>query len=80
MPDQYHILSSCSPHDLWDHFYNISQIPRPSGDERAICQYICSLARKLGLEYEMDTAGGDNYGNIVVRVLAVDSRYRLFTF
>lgn len=68
-----HLLSTVNPPELWDHFYQISQIPRPSGDERAICQYICSLARNLGLEYEMDTAGGDDYGNIVVRVPATDA-------
>ncbi|OQY27951.1 MAG: hypothetical protein B6244_08935 [Candidatus Cloacimonetes bacterium 4572_55] len=59
------------PHStFWDHFYKISQIPRPSKNEKAICQYVMGLAKDLGLNAEMDRAGGHDFGNIVVKVPA----------
>jgi dipeptidase D len=65
-----HPLSGIKPEAIWDYFYQISRIPRGSGDEKEICRYICNLAEKLGLNVSMDDAGGAGYGNIIVRVEA----------
>ena len=46
---------------IWEEFYNITQIPRPSKNEGKIVEYIKSKAESLGLTYDMDSAG-----NIVV--------------
>ncbi|MBR6534853.1 MAG: M20/M25/M40 family metallo-hydrolase, partial [Clostridia bacterium] len=36
------------------YFYEISKIPRPSGSEEKIAQYLCDFAKKHGLEYYTD--------------------------
>ena len=35
-----HPLSELEPHDVFSFFYDMSQIPRPSGKERAISDYL----------------------------------------
>ena len=51
------------PAHLWDHFYHITQIPRPSKQEQQICQFIMDLADSLGMAHRQDAAG-----NLVVYV------------
>ncbi|MEP5763006.1 MAG: beta-Ala-His dipeptidase [Halieaceae bacterium] len=51
------------PAMLWEHFYQITQIPRPSGEEAAVRQYIADLAEAAGHPSKTDTAG-----NLVVYV------------
>lgn len=46
-----------NPAELWQHFYQISQIPRASGDEAAIRTYIEKLATDLGCRTQTDDAG-----------------------
>ncbi|MCB1842066.1 MAG: beta-Ala-His dipeptidase [Halioglobus sp.] len=53
------------PAQLWEHFYRITRIPRPSGQEAAVRQYVIDLAEHGGHPYRMDTAG-----NLVVSVAA----------
>lgn len=53
------------PEHIWQHFYEISRIPRPSGQEAAMRDYILSLAEARGLKSKIDTAG-----NLVVYVPA----------
>jgi len=60
-----HLLFTIEPVEMWDHFYKLSQIPHPSGNERAVCRYVYDLARELGLDAAMDQAGGD-FGNVLV--------------
>lgn len=48
--------------NVFDHFYNISQIPRGSGYEKAVSDYILQYAKDLGLEAWQDAAN-----NVVVR-------------
>lgn len=54
-----------SPEHLWRHFYRISQIPRPSGQEAAMRDEIINLAKALGYAYKVDATG-----NLVVYVPA----------
>ena len=60
-PDNYPI----EPAHLWEHFYRISQIPRPSKQEAAVRQYVIDQAELGGHSWRMDDTG-----NIVVRVAA----------
>jgi dipeptidase D len=60
-PDNY----PTDPAHLWRHFYNITQIPRPSKQERAVRQYVIDLADECGCPWRMDERG-----NLVVSVPA----------
>ncbi|MDD5170795.1 MAG: beta-Ala-His dipeptidase, partial [Syntrophales bacterium] len=51
----------------WDHFYQLTQIPHPSGGEQAVCRYIYRLAEDLCMEVKMDKAGGSDFGNVLVK-------------
>ncbi|MEH6569457.1 MAG: peptidase dimerization domain-containing protein, partial [Halioglobus sp.] len=53
------------PAHLWEHFYQISQIPRPSKEEVAVRQYVIDQAEALDHRWKMDAAG-----NLVVYVAA----------
>ncbi|MDH3994895.1 MAG: beta-Ala-His dipeptidase [Gammaproteobacteria bacterium] len=53
------------PAHLWEHFYQITQIPRPSGQEAAVRQYVIDLAIQGGHGWRMD-----EIGNLVVTVAA----------
>ena len=54
-------IEELKPKLIWQHFYEISQIPRGSGDEEAVGEYIISVAQKNNLEYKKD-----DLGNIIV--------------
>lgn len=56
------ILANLEPRMLWKHFDEIRKIPRSSGNEAAIGQYVISVAKRLGLDYTQDKTG-----NIVIR-------------
>ncbi|MEJ2041858.1 MAG: beta-Ala-His dipeptidase [Reinekea sp.] len=60
-PEQY----PTEPKHIWEHFYQITQIPRPSGKESAMREYIIDLAAQQQLETRQDGAG-----NLVVYVPA----------
>lgn len=50
------------PDKVWKNFYRLTQIPRPSGKEEQVRNYIAGFGRKLGLETIVDSAG-----NVLVR-------------
>jgi dipeptidase D len=54
-----------TPAHLWQHFSEIAKIPRPSGKEQAVRDYIVELAKSQHLDYVVDEAG-----NLVVYVPA----------
>ena len=54
-------IEGLDPKLVWEHFQNISQIPRGSGNEEAVGAYIISLAKKNNLSYKKDSLG-----NIIV--------------
>ena len=47
------------------HFYQISQIPHGSGNEKGISDYFCAWAKELGLEAEQD-----ELNNVLIRKAA----------
>lgn len=53
------------PAHLWEHFYQFTQIPRPSREEEAVRQYVIDQAEKAGSSWCMDEVG-----NLVVSVPA----------
>jgi len=58
-PDNYPL----APAHLWRHFYQITQIPRPSRQETAVRQYVIEQAQQCGHPWRMDAEG-----NLVVSV------------
>ncbi len=60
MPE--HVLSQLEPQRVFDYFYQITQVPRPSKKEEKIREFVIGIAKKLGKEYQEDAAG-----NIVIR-------------
>ena len=50
------ILSKCEPKQVFHHFEAISQIPRGSGNEKAVSDYIAAFAKELGLKYVQDAS------------------------
>ena len=51
------------PAHLWQHFYDITQIPRPSKQEEKISQWVIGLAEEQGHSWKSDAAG-----NLVIYV------------
>jgi dipeptidase D len=45
------------PAHLWEHFYRITRIPRPSRAEQAVRQYVIEQAEGAGCGWRMDEAG-----------------------
>jgi dipeptidase D len=50
---------------LWEHFYQITQIPRPSKQEQAVRQYVIDQAQQCGCSWRSDAEG-----NLLVSVPA----------
>ncbi len=55
-------IQNLQPKGLWKQFYNLTQIPRPSGKEQAVIEFIKKFATDLKLEVIVD-----NVGNVIVR-------------
>lgn len=55
------IIEKLEPRNVWKNFYAINQIPRCSGHEEAVGQYITDFAQRLGLSWKKDEVG-----NIVI--------------
>ncbi len=56
------ITEGLKPEAFWKHFYNITRIPRESGNEAAVREYVKAFAEEKGLEYYIDSIK-----NIIVR-------------
>lgn len=50
-------IEGLKPQELWNQFYEISQIPRCSRHEEKVREYVIGVAKRNGLEYKMDAAG-----------------------
>lgn len=59
------LCSQLNPARLWHHFSRLTEIPRSSGNEEAVRQYIFQWATQLGFECHID-----GIGNLVVWVPA----------
>lgn len=55
-------IKGLQPTAVWSYFYDLTQIPRPTGETAASEAYVLALAERLGLEAERDAVG-----NVIVR-------------
>jgi len=55
-------IRSLEPKALWENFYNITQVPHPSGKKEEIGAFLEQFGKNLGLETLRDEAG-----NVLVR-------------
>ena len=55
-------FKNLEPHKVWQYFYEITQIPRPSKNEDKIIAYLENFAKSKNLEYKKDRVN-----NIVIR-------------
>ncbi len=62
-------VAELEPRSLWKHFDEILKIPRGSGNEKAMREYVISVAQKNGLSFQQDAAG-----NLVVKKPASPGR------
>jgi dipeptidase D len=51
------VINDLEPKVLWERFYGISQVPRPSKKEDKIREYILSLLNELGISFREDSTG-----------------------
>lgn len=55
-------IKQLEPKALWNNFYKLTQIPRPSKHEQEVAEFIKNFGQELNLETQQDEAG-----NILVR-------------
>jgi len=51
-----------APQSVWSFFYDLTQIPRPTGHTQAVQEYVLELGKRLGLETHRDATG-----NVLIR-------------
>jgi dipeptidase D len=54
-------IKSLAPQCVWKHFYELTQVPRPSGHLEAIQQFLLNFGKQVGVETLMDEAGNIIY-------------------
>lgn len=55
-------MKNLQPKSLWENFYSLTQIPRPSGKKEEISAFLANYGRSLGLETIVD-----EIGNVIIR-------------
>lgn len=55
-------LPSMTPQDVWRNFYDITQVPRPTGHDDRIRGFLVDFGKSLNLETKVDEAG-----NVLIR-------------
>lgn len=55
-------ITKLEPNAVWKHFYNLTQIPRPSKFEQKCIEYMKNFGESLGLETIVDPVG-----NVIIR-------------
>lgn len=55
-------ITKLNPGKLWENFYKLTQIPRPSHHEEQVQKFIADFGKNLGLETIVDAAG-----NVIIR-------------
>lgn len=48
------MLNGLEPKGLWESFYSLTQIPRPSGKRKEIAEFLVNYGKSLGLETLQD--------------------------
>ena len=68
------VLARLEPRSLWDHFSEITRIPRPSGHEEKMAEYVRSVAAEHNFEVKSDPVG-----NLIVEVPATTGHEKAAT-
>ena len=55
-------IAELAPQSVWKHFYELTQVPRPSGYLEPVQQFLLDFGQKIGVETFKDDAG-----NIIMR-------------
>ncbi|MCQ2166888.1 MAG: cytosol nonspecific dipeptidase, partial [Bacteroidales bacterium] len=55
-------IKDLQPAVVWNNFYQLTQIPRPSGHEEKVSKYLYDWALAHGLDAERDKVG-----NVIIR-------------
>ncbi len=55
-------IAQLQPKGLWENFYALTQIPRPSKSEQKVIDYVVAFGKKLGLETLVDKTG-----NVIIK-------------
>jgi len=55
-------MKTLQPQGLWENFYSLTQIPRPSGKKKEIAEFLLNYGKSLGLQSEQD-----EIGNVLIR-------------
>jgi dipeptidase D len=55
-------IAALNPVEVWTHFHELTQIPRPSKKEQKATEFIAAFGKKIGLETIVDEAG-----NVIIR-------------
>nr|CAI29416.1 aminoacyl dipeptidase [Segatella albensis] len=55
-------IKTLKPQAVWEYFYDLTQIPRPTGQMDEVTKYVFDFGKRLGLETEQDEVG-----NIIIR-------------
>lgn len=55
-------IKTLAPQSVWSYFYDLTQIPRPTGHMDGVTKYMLAFGNELGLETKQDEAG-----NILIR-------------
>ncbi len=55
-------MKNLEPKGVWENFYSLTQIPRPSGKKETISAFLANYGRSLGLETIVD-----QIGNVIIR-------------
>jgi dipeptidase D len=55
-------MKNLSPKAVWEHFYSLTQIPRPSGKKEEVSAFLAAYGKSLGLETIVD-----EIGNVIIR-------------
>jgi dipeptidase D len=56
------VFLELEPKAIWKHFDEIRKIPHPSGREKALADYVVSVAQSLNLSYDREKSG-----NVIIR-------------
>ncbi len=62
-------IAGLKPELIWEYFYGISQVPRPSKKEEKVVEHVREFARKNNFEFVEDEVG-----NIVIKVPATEGK------
>jgi len=55
-------MKNLQPKGVWENFYSLTQIPRPSGKKKEVAEFLLNYGKSLGLQSEQD-----EIGNVLIR-------------